>query len=52
MGLGFRVLMVLQALATLPANAQTVIDGDTIKLDGIPSPVDAIHAAIIAERKV
>jgi len=33
-GLGFRVLGLLLALVTLPASAQTVTDGDTIKLDG------------------
>jgi len=30
----FRVLSVLVALWALPAAAQTVVDGDTIKLDG------------------
>lgn len=34
MGLGFRVLGVLLASLTLPASAQTVVDGDTIKLGG------------------
>jgi hypothetical protein len=34
MGLGFLVLGVLLASLTLPASAQTVVDGDTIDLNG------------------
>jgi endonuclease YncB( thermonuclease family) len=33
MGLSFRALVLLTSV-TLPAGAQTVTDGDTIKLDG------------------
>ena len=40
-----RVLGLLLALVALPAAAQTVVDGDTIKLDGITYRIWGIDAA-------
>src|SRR4051812_11259270 len=40
-----RVLGLLLALLTLPAAAQTVVDGDTLKLDGVTYRIWGIDAA-------